>query len=144
MKIRKGSKSDWKDLLKILLDTSELQAGDGVGVYDKNWIKDVLTKSEDNFVLIVEEEGKIEGFILAHYLKSVKQVILNDMYVSPNYRKKGIAIKLISEMEKIARKKKAKNITGLVQISNKKMQHLFGKLNYKKGEALYFYEKVLK
>ena len=144
MKIRKGKVSDAKALLKILTSTNELQAGEDVGVYDLIWMKNVLSKQKDNFSFILEDKGKIAGFIIAHYLRSVGQVIINDTYVNPIYRRRGLASRLTLEIEKFARKKKVKNITSLIQTSNKKMQHLKEKLGYKRGEALYFYEKLLK
>jgi ribosomal protein S18 acetylase RimI-like enzyme len=145
MKIRKGKISDLKELFRILISTKELQGGNfEIGDYDKVWVKSVLTKTKENFVLIAEEEKEMVGFIIAHILISVSQVIINDVYVNPAHRNKGIASSLIKEAEKIARKNKIKYFTGFVQTSNKKMQKLKQKLNFGRGESLYYYEKVLK
>jgi ribosomal protein S18 acetylase RimI-like enzyme len=144
VKIRKGKMKDFDVLWRILEKTPELQ-GDPDGDYDEDWVKDVLKNvKKDNLVLIAEIEGEFAGLVIAHYLKSVKQTLINDVFIAKKYRRKGIARKLMKECEKDARKKGNKCLTGLVLIDNKKTQNLMKKMNYKKGNKFYFYEKDLK
>lgn len=143
MKIRKGRKSDFQKLWKILTKAPELQSDPKGETYDKYWLNDVLNSTRDNLVLIVEDKDKFVGFAIVHYLKGVKQSIINDIFVIEEYRKKGVASKLIEECEKDAKKQGFEYVTGLVRTNNKKMQKLQEKLGYKKGNKFYFYEKVI-
>lgn len=141
MKIRKAKKTDFRALWKILTNTPELQSDSEGDTYDQKWLKEVLSSPKENLTLIAEENKKFIGFAIVHYLISVKQSIVNDLFVVKEYRGKGIASKLMKECEKDAKKKKFRYITGFVRTNNKKMQKLKEKLGYKKGNSFYFYEK---
>jgi ribosomal protein S18 acetylase RimI-like enzyme len=141
LKIRRANKSDFSTLWKVLTTTPELQSDSDGDTYDKGWLKSVLSTPKENLVLIAEDNKKLVGFAIVHYLRSVKQSIVNDLFVVEECRNKGIASMLMKECEKDAWKNNFKYITGLVRTNNKKMQKLKEKLGYKKGNSLYFYEK---
>ena len=132
MKIRKGKISDLNELFNLLDSTPELQAHEEGGTYTKKWVKAVLTSKKRNLVLIAEENGKIAGFIIAHYLTDVEESILSDIYVKADYRRKGIATKLLREYERISKKNNIKDVTELVLVTNKKMQQFTEKHGYRK------------
>ena len=143
MKFRISKKTDFDFLWKVLTTTPELQSNSDGNTYDKKWLKEVLNTPKDNLVLIADENGEFIGFGIVHYLKSVKQLLVNDLYIVKDYRKRGMASKFMKEFEKDARKKKFRYLTGFVRTNNKKMQNLKEKLGYKKGNSFYFYEKRL-
>ena len=144
MKIRKGKTSDLKELYSILNKAPELAVGGVKETYSKQWIKSVLSKNKTNLVLIMEDKREIIGFLISHYLIDVRQAILNDIYVKPNYRDRGVASKLFNEYKKIIRKLGINLITGLVLINNKKIQKFNKKWGFKRGNKFYFYYKRLK
>ena len=144
IKIRKAKTSDFQLLWKVLNETPELQSDSDGDTYDKMWLKEVLSSSKENLVLIGEENKKFIGFAIVHYLRSVKQSLINDLFVVKEYRKKGIASMIMRECEKDAQEKGFRYITGFVRTTNKKMQKLKEKLGYKKGNSFYFYEKRFK
>ncbi len=144
MKIRIAKEADFQILWKILTETPELQSDATGNTYDKDWLKAVIKYDKENLVLIAEENNVVQGFLIAHHFSTVKQTILNDIFVFPKFRGEGIATKLVEECEKQAKKMKFKYITQIVRIDNKKMQKFNEKIEYKKGNAFYFYEKRLK
>ncbi len=144
MKIRKAKETDFNILWKILTETPELQSNATGDTYDKDWLKAVIKYDKDNLVLIAENGSEVQGFLIAHHIPSVKQTILNDIFVFQKFRGEGIATKLVEECEKQAKKMRFKYITQIVKIDNKKMQKFNEKIGYKKGNAFYFYEKRFK
>lgn len=144
MKIRRAKSSEWNKFYKILNKTPELQVNVKEETYSKNWVKKVITDKKHNLFLVIEENNQIVGFLIAYYLLSVKHLFLIDLYIRPNYRRKGIASSLISECEKIAKKLGLKYSFGNVLVNNKKMQVLMEKFEYNQGGKWYFYGKRLK
>ena len=124
MEIRKGKASDFQVLWRILKDTPELQSDPEGDTYDKKWLKEILSSPKENLILIAENNEKFIGFAIVHYLKSVKQSLVNDLFVIKEYRKQGIASKLMKACEKDAKQKHFRYITGFVRTNNKKMQKL--------------------
>ena len=144
MKFRIAKRSDFNLLWNILTTTPELQSDSEGDTYDKAWLKEVLSTPKENLVLIAEEKDGFIGFGIVHYLKSVKQSLINDLFIVKEYRKKGIASKFMKEFEKDAKKKGFRYVTGFVRTNNKKMQKLKEKLGYKKGNSFYFFEKKIR
>lgn len=141
MKIRKATLKDAGEILTILNKAPELQIAEKVETYDKDWIKGVLMHPNENLVIIAEDETKIMGLLIAHYLRSVKQSILNDLYIHKDHRRKGIASQLIREYEKILKKQRIRIQTALILPRNIEMQKFIEKNQYRRGHLFYFYEK---
>ena len=71
---------------------------------------------------------------------SMKRVwILNDLFVNENYRKLGIATKLMNRAKEFAILTKAKGIQLETSIHNEKAQRLYESLGYKRHDAAYHY-----
>jgi ribosomal protein S18 acetylase RimI-like enzyme len=138
---RKANVRDFDFLWTVLSNTPELQSDSSGNTYDKEGLRRVIKNRKENLVLIVKDKGRLIGFLIVHYLKSVKQSIVNDLFIHKDYRRRGIAKNLMKMCEQDARKKNFKYITGLVRTNNKKMQNLKQKLGFKKGNCFYFYEK---
>ncbi len=143
MKIRKGQLKDAKPLLKVMNQTKELQASAEGGTYNLNWIKDAISSKKTDLVLICEENKKIIGFLLAELHTKKGFSYLDDIYVNPKYRKKGIAAKLQKNHEKICKKLKIKQIMMTVLTTNKKMHQWSKKQGFKRGNKFYLYQKFL-
>ena len=87
MKFRIAKRSDFNLLWNILTTTPELQSDSEGDTYDKAWLKEVLSTPKENLVLIAEEKDGFIGFGIDHYLKSVKQSLINDLFIVKEYIK---------------------------------------------------------
>lgn len=140
MKIRNGNIRDMKDLHHTLNNTFELRGYSGGEAYSKSWIREIISDKKRNIILVAEEGEKIAGFLIAHILAG-KDIFLNDLYVYPTYRRKGIASHLMHALNKISNKLRSNFSMGLVEVKNNKMQNLFKKHNYTKGHTFYYFYK---
>ena len=139
--IRRGKIGDLNVLMKFLNDTPELGGGLKEETYSQDYVKACLTDKDRDIVLILEDKGVIVGFLIAELWKNKKYSFLIDLFVKPDYRKMGIARKLIKEHERVCKKLGLKRISGLVLVNNFRMHKFMKKTNFKRGNALYFYEK---
>ena len=136
MKIRKATKKDLKEYIKIkegsLKEYSKL-AGHKITL-SKNKIKNELFESVKNPKrLILFSEGKeISGYIVGSFIKSDYSSMgcIDDLFVLRKFRKKGIALKLIKEFMKLSKKDKIKIIRLGVKINNKPAIKLYKKLGF--------------
>lgn len=143
MIIRKGKKEDLNQILSLLRKTPQLQgaAEKTDSTYNKDYVLDYLTDKKMNLVLVVEENNKIIGFILAEMWYKKRFSFIADIVVKENYRKKNIGSALFDSFESYCKHKKIDSIICLVQTKNKDMQKFCNKKNLKKGHSLYYYQK---
>ena len=144
LKFRIGKVSDSKILLRMLNSSLELQTNEEGNTYTIDWINDTLKDKKRNLFLIAEEDNKIAGFLIAEIWVNKRYSFINDTYIIPEYRRKGIASDLMKEYEIRCKRLKIKTIIGLVLTTNKKMHKFKEKLGYKRGNSFYLYEKRLK
>ena len=74
----------------------------------------------------------------------MKQIwVLNDLFVSPEFRRQGIAKKLMQEALNHAKNTGALRIDLATQVSNTLAQHLYTTMGYIKNESFYHYSLTL-
>lgn len=94
-------------------------------------IKLILNKDErDIYISVVEEEDNTIGFIWANRESNKKDFMIISLYVSPLYRKRGIASRLKEDFELWCKNNGIKKIKTTVHVTNKKMIKLNEKLGY--------------
>ncbi len=144
MKIRHAQLKDSKAILKILLNTPELQgAGEKDAVYTDAYVLDCIKDKKMNLVLVAEEDKELVGLLIAEIWKDKKYSFFVNFAVLPKHRGKGIGAKLHQAYEDYCKEKGLRIITALVHKTNLNMQRFCENRNYKKGYELYFYEKEL-
>ena len=104
-------------------------------IKDISLLKDLFSKYKDNYNPIINDytkvyaykiDNKYVSFIVAQILYENAEII--DIYVIPDYRRRGIAKEL---MNKIINDKEVKNITLEVNINNKNAILLYNSLGFK-------------
>jgi GNAT superfamily N-acetyltransferase len=144
MKIRNAQLKDAELILKLLRKTPELQGyGEMDAVYSKDYVIDCIKDKKMNLVFVAEENKKVVGLLIAEIWKKKRYSFFLDLVVLPEYRLKGIGTELYQAYETYCKKKDLKTITALVQTTNTNMHKFCEKKGYKKGHALYFFEKDL-
>ncbi len=141
IEIRNGQTSDLEELYFLLNNGKENRDFDEGEEYPKKWIKNLILHKKENMVIIAYEDKELVGFLIAHLLKGIRDSILNNIYVKPKYRKKGIASLLLKNYESNAKKRGMKFSAAMSQTENKKIRNFNEKHNYKRGHKFYFYYK---
>lgn len=144
MKIRKATKKDLKEILKL-----ELKLVKHVKNFDKDInlqrseraLKRLYSELPKNFIVIVaEENNKIIGFISADTHKNsgwgYNYAWVDDLFVEEQYRRKGIAIELISKLLDILKKEDIRIFKLGVDIENKIAQKLWKKVGFKEQDLV--------
>lgn len=106
-------------------------------IKDISLLKDLFNEYKDNYDPIINDytkvyaykiDNKYVSFIVAQILYENAEVI--DIYVTPEYRRKGIAKKL---MNIVINNEQVKNITLEVNINNKNAILLYNSLGFKEA-----------
>ena len=106
-------------------------------IKDISLLKDLFDKYKDNYDPIINDytkvyaykiDNKYVSFIVGQILYENAEII--DIYVTPEYRRKGIAKEL---MNKIIDDEQVKNITLEVNINNKNAILLYNSLGFKEA-----------
>jgi len=108
--------------------------------FTKQQIAQLLT-NQNCISLIAKENDKIIGFIIG--MVYVEDDVLTGhiltIDVSPSYRRKGVGIKLLQELERIFRDRQVKVSRLEVREDNIAALGLYQKLGYKKVGKLHYY-----
>lgn len=139
--IRKGKIADIPQLIKLYSGVKEISDFAGQK-YDKNYFLQYI-KSKDNIVLVAEQDVKICGALNAEFEDLAKYTFLVNIVVSKKYRGKGIGSLLIKSIEAISKKKKHKQMIGLIFNWNKNMQRIIEHHRYSASHKATIYVKKL-
>lgn len=113
----------------------------------ETYYQECFDHPDNHFLFIAEADEKFAGFIRADikeipsFFKYPTILYLDDVYVVPEFRRKGIAKSLIQKAEEIAREKGIKRLQGRVYSYNKPVQKLLESMGYTSPHATW--DKVL-
>lgn len=109
----------------------------------KTYLKDRIENGDATISLAVENENNVIGFVLNyHSFSSVslgKTIVLNDLFVDWNYRKKGVGEKLIRKTFTLAKEKGAVRVDLGTAKDNYDAQKLYEKTGFSRDEEFYLY-----
>jgi ribosomal protein S18 acetylase RimI-like enzyme len=112
----------------------------------KNYLKERLENNEAIIFVATddEDENKLIGFALIYVTFSSlalnKILILNDLFVDPNARKKGIGEKLIQQTVELAKELGSHVIRLRTAKNNTVAQGLYHKMGFVREDYLYSYD----
>ena len=92
-------------------------------------------KLYDNWnVLVAEEEGKVAGWVgwtaKNHPTRKEQYIYLTEVMVNPEFQRKGIATKLVAEVDKNAQETGSDHVYCYIYETNDASKSLFGNLGY--------------
>ncbi len=120
-----------------LLDEERMKASNVEGYYKAAF------DNPNCHILVAEQDGNFAGFIRAdiqeihNFFKHNRILYLDDVYVLPEYRKRGVARFLLTEVETIAREAGIRRLQGRVYTFNKPIQSLLRELGYHSPHAIW-------
>ena len=143
MKIRKARKSDLDQYTEIMVVSNlEYQKLLKKKIdFTRKQIRDTFrefTGSKNKLLFVVEEKKQLIGYLAGSFTINsyLKLGNIDFIFISKDFRKKGIAKSLVKEFTKFLKSKKVEKIRLSVNIDNKKVMNFYKKL----GFNLYHYE----
>lgn len=128
--------------------THPMGGGEPLTNRQKLHLVDGLESHPRSIVLFVLYEGEIAGmtnaFLNFSTFKCRPMINIHDVFVSENYRRKGLGRKLMQGMEEIARNLNCAKITLEVRKDNVVAQQLYHSLGFDEGsDPMHFWSKQL-
>jgi GNAT superfamily N-acetyltransferase len=110
----------------------------------KNYFKDCFNGSGKSYIFIAQEGWQMAGVLkvniekVQRFFSQDKAVYLDDIYVKPEFRGRGVSERLMAEAEKLAKRRKIKWLKARVYEFNIPAQKLMTRNKFKKVDAEYF------
>ena len=133
MRIRTATLQDIKKIDKIGNSVNEFQVSKEVVTF---WPESVLSnciQSKNNPILVAEESKHIIGFIIANYNLCFKKAIIENIFVSPEYRGKNIGESLLKSLLKKLIALKCEYVCSLTEEKNNVAVDFYIKNGFNKG-----------
>jgi ribosomal protein S18 acetylase RimI-like enzyme len=107
------------------------------------YLKERLENQEADIFIAFDEHQEAQGFVLNYTsFSSVslgKVIVLNDLFVVPDHRQKGVANALIERVEQFAKEKGAIRVDLSTAKDNVNAQALYEKMGFKQGTNFFSY-----
>ncbi|MEO8446164.1 MAG: GNAT family N-acetyltransferase [bacterium] len=134
--IRKAGKKDSADILKLINELAEFEKLQPPGKTEsKRLIKDAFSKNPPFRILLAEDSGKIAGYAFYFFTYSSflarSSLYLEDIFISENYRSKGIGKLFFEKLISIAKKNKCGRLEWVVLDWNANAIRFYDKLGAK-------------
>jgi GNAT superfamily N-acetyltransferase len=145
IRIRTGKAEDFDNIKNYLIDLWVMHAENEPDLLDKERIRNSNVKSyyqkslenpEKSCFFVAEEENEIYGFIkidikkIDSFFKNPKILYIDDLFVMPKYRRKGVAKLLLNRVENLAKEGGIKRIQARVYAFNSNMHKLLVSQGY--------------
>jgi len=136
--IRLDDKNQWEMLYRGYADFYKVEMNDKILNTVWEWIHD---NNHDVCGLVYEQESKIIG--IADYRKMPSPLrgeyigFLDDLFVEPNHRKKGVGEKIIREIKEISKRNNWNLVRWITLDDNIKAKSLYKKLSKKTNWEVY-------
>ena len=112
------------------------------------FVDGLITSGNTHFFLAREAEGG-PAFGFVHLMPSINTVamrpiwLLEDLYVAPSGRRKGVATALMTHAENFAKQTGAERLTLATAHDNRRAQSLYKRMGYTKEEHFWYYHRML-
>lgn len=106
----------------LLQDIVEIEKFNELWLQEERDYKRYLEDPDTLFLIVEEENKKMIGFTSSTYSSWNSSVWLNQIVVHPDYRRKGVASKLLVKVKKFAKSRKARVILIECGLENKTAQ----------------------
>lgn len=141
MEVRDARKEDVRQILKLLKSSKELRASADAS-FDDYYVAAHLSNPVHDMVVCVEKD-KVVGAILADIWEEEDSACITSIVVDSKCRRSGIGSKMYESFKKKCKKRGLKKINMFVRINNAAMQGWSEGKGFKRGQALYYYEKKI-
>lgn len=109
----------------------------------RTYLKERMENQEADIFIAYDDQQEAQGFVLNYTsFSSVslgKIIVLNDLFVLPEHRQKGVANKLIQRVKQFAREKGAIRVDLSTAKDNYNAQALYEKIGFEQGSKFFGY-----
>jgi len=112
------------------------------------FVRGLIAHGNTRFFLAREAKG-VPALGFVHLMPSINTVamrpiwLLEDLYVAPNGRRRGVASALMQHAETFARETGAERLTLATAHDNRRAQSLYKRLGYIRDEHFWYFHRVL-
>jgi len=141
--IRTATSKDIDEIVRLGNSVGEFQVSDEAVTF---WPKQVLIdcmKNKEAPILVAEENKHIAGFIIANYNPCLKKAIVENIFVKPEYRRKGIGESLLKAVSKNLTRLKCEYICAVVEEDNGAAANLYIKNGFDKGINCVWLDRII-
>jgi len=110
------------------------------------WPEDVLQdaiESDDVVVLVAEDQQQIVGFIIASYSRGLLKTTIENIYVIPENRSKGLGDKMLATLLQVLSERKCEYVATLIPTDARNALSLYERAGFTRGETLLWLDKSL-
>ena len=127
--IRKLESKDIDRVYDLGMKVSEFSARDKAE--HRFWPKETLERFADQGLsFVIEDQSLVVGFLLSAYQLITQKLTWENMYIDPNYQKRGLAEKCFKECWDEAQRKGASMMEGIVASDNLPSQKMLTRLGF--------------
>jgi ribosomal protein S18 acetylase RimI-like enzyme len=142
MKIRNATLADIPHIHALGKDQKEFTvAQNTISFWPEKILKKIIQSTTD-WILIAEEASEIQGFIILNYNKNFQKAIIENIYVAPHERRKGIAGKMLSKAIEKIKKEGGCYLCTLVEIENHKAKKFYIQQGFAPGKNFQWLDKT--
>ncbi len=143
MEIKPATLEDVSEIITLGNSVNEFQVSDQVVTF---WPEKVLAdciKNKQNPIFIAVENKQIVGFVIANYNPSFKKAIVENIFVDPSFRGRGIGKSLLNNLLNRLKELGCEYICSLIEIKDESGVQFYFKNGFNRGIDCVWMDKIL-
>lgn len=135
IKIKSVSREDIHKVYELGKDVPEFHTSDQAPNF---WPEDILENAintKDVYFFAAFEAENLVGFIIANCNRSLSKVLIENIFVHPDYRGNGIGLKLAEKVVAVAKSERFQFISVLTPPDDQPAIDTYQKAGFNKGET---------
>lgn len=109
----------------------------------ENFLRERLQEA-DSHIFVSDQDGELQGFVQLYPIFSSTRMsrlwLLNDLFVAPAHRGKGLSLLLLDAGKNLCRDTRACGVILETEISNTIGNQLYPRAGFQRNDVSYFYE----
>jgi ribosomal protein S18 acetylase RimI-like enzyme len=143
MNIRQAQTTDVSAIYDLGKNVSEFSVNDETVIF---WPKDLLAnaiESDDVLLLVAEDKNVIVGFVIINYSHGLKKALIENIYVHPDMRARGIGDQLLQKMFELLPGMGCGYVVTLVPLDADGAISLYERSGFDRGESFLWLDKSI-
>ncbi len=143
IKIREARIEEIPEIIALGNKVNEFQVGEEVTTFWPKHILENIIRSKTDFLIVAAHRNKIVGFVIANYNPTFGKAIIENIFVAPEYRGKGVSNGLRDYLLKKLKQVGCEYICTLVEINSKAAITSYKRYGFKEGITCVWLDYIL-